>query len=107
MRAGQTTEGLRGHSERFGFDSWREGKLLAGRRLPFGGGVLARCVGQVNNHNDNPSPLMSTFGRQGLIIISESRLCDQAEERGSDLSRVTELKAQGMSCWRHVCERMI
>lgn len=46
MRAGQTTEGLRGHGERFGFDSWREGKLLAGRRLPFAG-----CVGQAGKYS--------------------------------------------------------
>lgn len=64
LRGGQTTQGLRGHSHRLGFDSGREGKLLAGGRL---GCVFA----STGNNYDSLSHLMSTFGRQGLIIISE------------------------------------
>lgn len=79
LRVSQTTQGLRGHSERLGFDSGREGRLLAGGRL---GCVCVRlgCTG--NNYGNILSRVLSAFGGQRLITISESQLGAQAEEGG-------------------------
>lgn len=90
-------DGLSGRSGKFGFDSGREGKLLAGGRLQVEG-VFARWASTGNNYNltTAPPPLNEHLGKaETNLHLRITPVRPAREVRGRGLSQVTKLEAQG------------